>query len=533
MTPSLLEHLIILPILLPLVAAAFMLLLKEQRYKTKAVLSIAICATLLGVALLLLNEATIGGSGGGDTARVYSLGDWSAPFGIVLVADRLSTLMLGLISVVSAAGLIFALARWDRAGPRFHALYLLLMMGLNGAVLTGDLFNLFVFFEVMLAASYGLLLHGSGEKRVRAGLGYVAINLTASLFFLVGIALIYGTVGALNMADLSARVPYIDPANRTLFEAGCSILAIAFMIKAAAWPLGLWLPGAYSAATAPVAAVFTLLSKVGIYVLLRMSMLMFGPESGASAGFGQSWLLIAGLATVVFGAAGMIAATRLERVIGYAVMTSSGTVLTVIGLGQPTALGGALVYMVASTLACGALFLIAEILSRGEDNNDYAEDAFFDDEYTDPFAAEDVEEAGRVMPKSQAVLGAAFATAVLVVASMPPMAGFIGKVSIFINLLAGEGPTQAASWWVIGILTFASFAALISLVRYGIEGFWDRDETNPLVIRSTEFVAIGGLIIACIWLTVGGGAALGFADHTGDWLARPADYVAAVLKGAN
>ena len=531
MTPSLLEHLIILPILLPLVAAAFMLLLKEQRYKTKAALSIAICATLLGVALLLLNEATIGGSGGSDTARVYNLGDWSAPFGIVLVADRLSTLMLGLISVVSAAGLIFALARWDRAGPRFHALYLLLMMGLNGAVLTGDLFNLFVFFEVMLAASYGLLLHGSGEKRVRAGLGYVAINLTASLFFLVGIALIYGTVGALNMADLSARVPYIDAANRTLFEAGCAILAIAFMIKAAAWPLGLWLPGAYSAATAPVAAVFTLLSKVGIYVLLRMSMLLFGPESGASAGFGQSWLLIAGLATVVFGAAGMIAATRLERVVGYAVMTSSGTVLTVIGLGHPPALGGALVYMIASTLACGALFLIAEILSRGDDNSD--DEAFFDDEYTDPFVADDVEEAGRVMPKSLAVLGAAFAIAVLVVASMPPMAGFIGKISIFINLLAGDGPNHAASWWVIGILTFASFAALISLVRYGIEGFWDRDESNPLVIRSPEFVAIGGLVLACVWLTIGGGSALVFADHTGEWLARPAEYVAAVLKGAN
>lgn len=533
MTPSLLEHLIILPILLPLVAAAFMLLLKEQRYRTKAVLSLGICATLLGVALVLLQEATIGGSGGGDTARTYSLGDWSAPFGIILVADRLSTLMLALIAVVSAAGLIFALARWDRAGPRFHALYLLLMMGVNGAVLTGDLFNLFVFFEVMLAASYGLLLHGSGEKRVRAGLGYVAINLTASMFFLIGVALIYGTVGALNMADLSARVAFIEPANRPLFEAGCAILGIAFLIKAAAWPLGLWLPGAYSAASAPVAAVFTLLSKVGVYVLLRLSMLMFGPDSGDSAGFGQSWLMIAGLATVVFGAAGMIAATRLERVIGYAVMTSSGTVLAIVGMGHAHAIGGALVYMVASTLASGALFLIAEILARGEDKTANAEDAFFDDEYTDPFAAEDVEEVGRVMPRSLAVLGAAFVVAVLVVASMPPLAGFVGKLSIFINLLSDDGASRASTWWVIGILTFASFAALISLVRFGIDGFWNRAEDNVIVVRSPEFVAICGLVIACIWLTIGGGAALGFADHTGEWLARPGDYVAAVLKGAN
>ncbi len=384
----------------------------------------------------------------------------------MLVADHLSTLMLALIAVVGAAGLIFALARWDRAGPRFHALYLLLMMGVNGAVLTGDLFNLFVFFEVMLAASYGLLLHGSGEKRVRAGLGYVAINLTASLFFLIGVALVYGTVGALNMADLAARVPYIAAEDRALFETGCAILGIAFLIKAAAWPLGLWLPGAYSAASAPVAAVFTLLSKVGVYVLLRLSMLMFHPDSGDSAGLGQSVLLVLGLATVIFGGAGVIAAQRLERVIGYAVMASSGTVLAIVGLGQANALGGALFYMTASTLA-----------------------------------------------------------------SMPPLAGFIGKLGIFIGLLEGEGANLPASWWVIGILTFSSFATLIALVRFGIDGFWKREEDNILVVRSPEFVAIGGLIACCLWLTVAGGAALSYAEHTGDWLTRPGDYVAAVLKG--
>ncbi|WP_297802714.1 monovalent cation/H+ antiporter subunit D [uncultured Brevundimonas sp.] len=531
MTPSFLEHLIILPIILPLIAAAFMLLLKEQRYKAKATLSLGVCAAMLVVALLLLREASVGGSGGGDTARIYALGNWAAPFGIVLVADRLSTLMLALIAVVGAAGLIFALARWDRAGPRFHALYLLLMMGVSGAVLTGDLFNLFVFFEVMLAASYGLLLHGSGEKRVRAGLGYVAINLTASLFFLIGVALIYGTVGALNMADLSARVAYIAPENRPLFEAGCAILGVAFLIKAAAWPLGLWLPGAYSAASAPVAAVFTLLSKVGVYVLLRMSMLMFHPESGDSAGFAQSALLVLGLATVIFGGAGAIAAQRLERAVGYAVMASSGTVLALVGLGKAEVLGGALFYMVASTMAAGALFLIAEILTRGEDRAAEGTEAFFDDEYTDPFEADDVEEVGRVMPRSLALLGGFFVLAALVVASMPPLAGFIGKIGIFVGLLSGDGANQPYSWWVIGILTFSSFATLLALVRFGMDGFWKRDEDSTLVVRSPEFVAIGLLIGCCLWLTVAGGPALAFTQHTAEWLVRPQDYVAAVLKG--
>jgi len=526
-----LDHLIVIPVVLPLIAAAAMLLLKEQRYSLKALISLGCLIILVGVAYVLLHEAAVGGPAGDDTARIYNLGAWSAPFGITLVADRLSALMLALTATLAAGGLLFSYARWDRAGPRFHALYLLLVMGVNGAVLTGDLFNLFVFFEVMLAASYGLLLHGSGENRVRAGLGYVAINLTASLFFLIGVSLIYGVTGALNMADIANRVATIPEHDRALFHIGCAILGVAFLVKAAAWPLGFWLPGAYAAASAPVAAVFAILSKVGVYVILRLATLLFGIEAGASAGFGNLWLLSAGVATVVFGAAGMVASRRLEQTAGYAVMTSSGTVLAVVGTADSGAIGGALFYMAASTLAAGALFLIAEILARGEDQAVSPDEAVFDDEYDDPFAADDVQEVGRILPASTAFLGVAFVLAGLVTVSLPPLAGFAGKLSIFVALLAGEGAASPASWTLIGVLTLSSFAALVALTRFGVAGFWRREDAAPHKVRSPEFLAIGGLVLCCLWLSVGAAAGLTYAERTGEWLTSPRDYISGVLGG--
>ena len=399
------EHLIIGPIVLPMLIAAAMLLFDERRRLLKGGLSLFAMAAILAMALALLHESATGATGGGDTARVYQLGDWPAPFGIVLVADRLSTLMVALTSVLGACSMIFALARWDRAGPRFHALFLLLVMGVNGAFLTGDLFNLFVFFEIMLAASYGLALHGSGEARIRAGLAYIAVNLTASMLFLIGVSLIYGVTGTLNMADLAVRIPQIAEADRGLFHVGAAVLGVAFLTKCAMWPLGFWLTTTYSAASAPAAAVFAILSKVGAYVIIRLSFLLFAPDSGASAGFGQLWILLGGLATIGFGTAGIIAARDLSIAAAYAVIVSSGTVLAAVGIGNADVLGGAVFYLVGSTLACGALFMLAEVLNRGQDPGARSGRAVFEDEYIDPFDDEERNEPGLVIPAAVAALG--------------------------------------------------------------------------------------------------------------------------------
>ncbi|RYZ03463.1 MAG: monovalent cation/H+ antiporter subunit D, partial [Alphaproteobacteria bacterium] len=355
------RHLVIVPIVLPLLAAALTLSFDERQRNVRAAISFTTTFILLVVALVLLFAASDSGPHQG-AATAYAIGDWAAPFGIVLVADRLSAMMLALTSFLGLSTLLFSLARWDRAGPRFHALFLLLLMGVNGAFLTGDLFNLFVFFEVLLASSYGLVLHGSGLARVKAGLHYVVINLAASSLFLIGVALIYGITGTLNMADLAAKIPAIADADRMLFEIGCAILGIAFLIKAGMWPLGFWLPATYSAASAPAASIFVILTKVGAYVIIRLSLLLFGPEAGASAGFGQQFLVVGGIATIAFGTVGVLASRTMSRVGGYCVIVSAGTILAVVGAGGEAALAGGLYYLISSTLGASAFFLLIELL---------------------------------------------------------------------------------------------------------------------------------------------------------------------------
>lgn len=523
------QHLIIGPIVLPLVVAAGMLLIDERRRILKAALSLAAMVAMLIMAAVLIHESATGAADGGDLARVYALGDWSAPFGIVLVADRLSTLMLALTAVLGLFALVFSLARWDRAGPRFHVLFLLLIMGVNGALLTGDLFNLFVFFEIMLAASYGLVLHGSGDKRIKAGLGYIAVNLTASLFFLIGVSLIYGLTGALNMADLAARVADIPAADRGLFHVAAALLGVAFLIKSAAWPLGFWLAPTYSAASAPAAAVLAILSKVGVYVILRATSLVFSPLGGASAGFAQEALVLLGLATLVFGVLGILSARDLARAAAYAVMISSGTLLAVIGQGGADALGAALYYLVGSTLGCAALFLVAEVLERDRDAGGDAHKAVFDDEFRDPFDDTERNEPGLMIPAAVAALGGAVLICALMIAGLPPLAGFIGKAGMMMALVGAGDPV---AWVTTGLLAVSSLAAIIALTRLGVGAIWVRDEAAPpLVVGAGEAIGIAGLLGACILMTVFAEPVLAYADHTAFWLFRPADYIGAVLSG--
>src|SRR5690606_36695782 len=230
-------------ILVPMIAAIANLLLSDQRSDKRVVgLNIGFSALLLLVSILLLVALAQSGQ---TAAAVYPLGNWPIPFGIVLVADRLAAIMVLTTSVLALAALIYASARWHSRAPNFFPLFHALTMGLNGAFLTGDLFNLFVFFELLLAASYGLALFGGGRNRVRSSMHYIVVNLVSSSLFLIGVALIYGTTGTLNMADIARAVPLIAAEDRGLFEAGAAVLGVAFLIKAGSWPLHFWLPNTY------------------------------------------------------------------------------------------------------------------------------------------------------------------------------------------------------------------------------------------------------------------------------------------------
>lgn len=527
------QHLSVAPVLLPLAAAATLLLFDERRRVAKAVIALGTTAALLVISIVLLAFASGNDSAGQVRTAVYLLADWPAPFGIVLVVDRLAAMMLVLTSVLGIAALLYALARWANAGPRFHSLFLLQLMGLNGAFLTGDLFNLFVFFEVLLAASYGLALHGTGRARVRAGLHYIVINLSSSTLFLIGASLIYGVTGTLNMADLALRVPALPASELGLLHAGAGLLGVAFLIKAGMWPLSFWLPATYSAAGAPVAAIFAVMTKVGVYVILRMWLLMFGPGSGASAGYGSDWLLVGGVATLVFGMIGVLSSHSLPRVTSFAVLVSSGTVLAAIGSGDLRVIAGSLYYLVSSTLGLSALFLLAELIDRGRTTARTVDSGkpVFSDEFRGSLDDEfEGREVGIAFPVTTSLLGGAFALCALVLAGLPPLSGFVGKVAIMTGLLGGaEDPVSAAAWVLVALIIASGLATLISLMRFGIDAFWVASDREPPRVRVIEAVPIVALLACCVALTVGGGGAMRYVNATASWLGEPGRYAEAVL----
>ena len=528
------NHLIVAPVLLPLAASAAMLLLNERRRRAKNVIGFVTLAVLLAIAVTLLAQTVALGFSGNSATRVYLIGDWTAPFGIVFVADWLSSLMLVLTGIVGLFALTYAVARWDRAGPRFQALFLLQIMGLNGAFLTGDLFNLFVFFEILLAASYGLLLHGAGAKRVKAGLHYVAINVGASLLFLIGVGLIYGVAGTLNMADLATIIPSTMGLDLAILQSGFAVLGIAFLVKAGMWPVGFWLPRTYAAAVPPAAAVFALLSKVGIYALLRVYLLLFGGDVGWTGNFGEEWLLFGGIATVAFGTIGVLAARTLSRVAGYCVVISSGTLLATIGAGEGGSLGGVLFYLVSSTLGLSAFYLLLELVERrdAEASIQAVVEPVFDDEYTGvtPGHEEGEEEVGIVIPATIAILGGGFAFCALLLAGLPPLSGFIAKFAIIHSLISGQQRIEASTWVFVILLIGSGLAILIATSRAGIDLLWVPTDKPPPALRLAEAVPVGLLLLVCLGLMVFAGPVMRYMDRTGQSLQDRQGYINAVLS---
>jgi len=533
---ALMPHLMLAPILLPLLTACALLFLDERQHRIKVTVGLGAAAANLGVALLLLMWVQEGARPG--AFGVYLPANWDVPYRIVLVVDRLSALMLIVAALVALMALLFAVARWHKAGAHFQVLFQVQVMGLNGAFLTGDLFNLFVFFEVMLAASYGLLLHGSGPSRVTSGLHYLAVNLAASSLFLVGASMIYGVTGTLNMADLATRIPQVIASDRALLHAGCAILAVAFLTKAAMWPLNFWLVPAYSSASAPASAVFVLLTKVGIYVLLRLSTLLFPPAAGDSAGFGNSWLLWGGMATLAFGAFGMLGSQRPARVTSFAVIVSSGTLMAVLGLARPEVTAGALYYLPASTFAVAALFLLSELMERSSAPDPGRPRAPEDEEdrLAVPLAQQELDEdtnldedeaalIGRTIPASTALLGLAFIACTLLVAGVPPLSGFIGK---FVMLSALLQTPATMNWVLLALVIVSGLFALIALSRTGIRCFWAPVDRAAAPAQLSEYLPIALLVALCVAFTLYAEPAMRYAQATSDALYAPDGYIEAV-----
>ena len=378
--------------------------------------------------------------------NVYTLSEWAAPFGIVLVLDQLSALMLVLTYALALPIVWYASKEWDIRGRYFHAMVHFLLMGLSGAFLTGDLFNLFVFFEILLMASYVLLLHGQGKARFQLGVHYVAINLLASAMFLIGLGMIYGSVGSLNMADVARLMPTLAGDEHKLAVAGGLMLFVVFGIKAAMLPVGLWLPKTYAVATTPVAALFTIMTKVGIYAIIRVNGTVFDDEY--SHQILMNCLLVIGVITSLYGAFGAIGTERLRRFVGFMILSSVGTILIAIAMNSTQAWAGALYYMVHSTLIGAAFYILCGWITsqRGE--------------FKDHF---------KIAPqmKQNTLVSIVYFIIALMMAGLPPFSGFFGKV--FILQASGQSEHQML---IIFTVLLVSLLSILAFTRVGFILFW-------------------------------------------------------------
>lgn len=441
-------HWIILPVIIPAMFAPLIGFVMRWDITLARAASVMATVLLVGVAIGLAMLAA-----GGET-HVYRLGDWPAPFGIVLVLDQLSALMVLLTSILALIVLIHAIATgWDNRGRHFHALFQFQLMGICGAFLTGDIFNLFVFFEVLLIASYGLMIHSGGKERMQAGLQYVVMNLAGSTLFLFALGTLYASTGTLNIADLAAKIPLIPAEEAALVRVAAILLMIVFAVKAALFPVQFWLPATYANAPAPVAALFAIMTKVGAYAILRVHTTAFSPDHPGTVDLADTWLFPAAIITIAIGAFGVLGARRLMPLIAFSVIGSMGTLLVAVAAFSPNATAAALYYMVHSTFAAACLFLVADLIVTRRN--------------TDRLTA-------KVPTVQNGLFAALFFAAAIAMAGMPPLSGFLGKLLVLDALRA-----PGTMIWAWSAILIGSLLTIVGFARAGSTLFWKSTSMIP------------------------------------------------------
>ncbi|PLK23841.1 monovalent cation/H+ antiporter subunit D [Porphyrobacter sp. TH134] len=503
---TLADHLPILPVIIPALAAPVILLVIRRRPWLGVAAALVSCLGLLVCALALMARVSDG------SILAYAVGEWPAPFGIVLVADRLAAMMLVLTACLGLIAWLHAVVTGaDRKGWHFHALFQFQLMGLNGAFLTGDLFNLFVFFEVLLIASYGLMLHGQGPARLKAGVQYVVVNLVGSSLFLIALGMLYALTGTLNMADMGLRVAAIAPGDQGLLRIAALLLVSVFALKAAVAPLHLWLVRTYAVSAPAVAALFAIMTKVGVYSLIRVVPQVFGDSAGAAAWVPAPYLLPAAMVSAVIGFAGVFTARSLSEQAAYAVIGSTGTLLIAVAGWSADSLGAGLYYLAHSTFAAAALFLVADVVARRRGS-------FGDSASPGP------DFAGR---SGVALL---FMAAAIAATGLPPLSGFIGKLLILKSVAA------LPDWgWAWGVILGTTFFGVVGFARVGSAVFWKSaggggggGAPHAPVSRADLAAPIMALTLLAA-LSAGAGWASAYANAAAVQVLDPAQSARAVL----
>lgn len=520
-----------LPVLIP-VGGAAATMFAGRHPRLQQVITLVALTGLVAVCAALIYQTdrhgTIAVLVGGWGEAVPGLG----PLGIALVVDRLSALMMIVSSIVLLAVVLYAIGQGIRDGDErqpvsiFLPTYLVLAAGVCDAFLAGDLFNLFVGFEVLLAASFVLLTIGASADRVRAGIAYVMVSVVSSLIFLFGIALVYASTGTLNMAELATRLDHVAPGTRSALFA---VLLVAFGIKAAVFPLSTWLPDSYPTAPAPITAVFAgLLTKVGVYAIIRARSLLF-PAGGL-----DNVLLVAALLTMLIGVLGAIAQSDIKRLLSFTLVSHIGYMVFGIALASRPGMSGAIYYVAHHIIVQTTLFLVAGLIERQA-------------------GASTLRRLGGLATTSP-LLAMLFLVPALNLGGIPPFSGFLGKVAL---LQAGAHNGSVLAWVLIGGGVTTSLLTLYVVTRVYSKAFWrpradapegalaaatpavlldDADDVTFIEREDVGRMPVGmlvptmALIAAGLTLTVMAGPIFSYADRAAAEILDRQQYISAVER---
>jgi len=493
------DWLLALPLLIPLLACALSAVLRGRPLAQRAVTATAAVAMLVSAAALVIEVL-------GRGVIASQMGDWPAPFGITLVADLFAAAMVAITALMYAATAAYAPAD---AGMRaqeglWHPLLAALVLGVTGAFLAGDLFNLYVWFEVMLIASFGLLVLGGGREQLDAAMKYAVLNLVATTVFLIAVGLAYGLTGTLNLADMARRMPEVP--NQGAAAAVAFLLLAAFGAKAAVFPLFFWLPASYHTAIAPVAAIFAgLLTKVGVYAMIRLVTLVFPA--------GQDWmaplLWVVAAGTMVVGVLGAAAHWDIRRILSFHIISQIGYMIVGLAVATPFAIAGAVLYIIHHIIVKANLFLVAGAIRRAGGSFSLA--ALGGLWRRDPW------------------LGVLFAIPALSLAGLPPLSGFWAK---FMVVKSGFD----AGWYALAAVALATgILTLYSMLKIWIEAFWKEPPEGAALVAlaGRERWLLLGPVAALALVTLGIGLwaepFVAYALAAGEQLTNREAYIAAVL----
>ncbi|MBM9434030.1 Na+/H+ antiporter subunit D [Flaviflexus equikiangi] len=494
--------LVAIPVVLPLLGAGVTLAFSNFR-RVQWLISVTILSISLAVATALVFIVNSG-------PLVFDVGEWAAPVGITLVADRLSALMLLVSVAVTLAVLIYSLAQGvedgEEAAPTavYHPAYLILSAGVSNAFLTGDLFNLFVGFEILLAASFVLITMGGTRARIRSGTVYVVVSMLSSIVFLIAIVMTYAATGTLNFAQLATRLQEIDPGVSLALQA---MLLVAFGIKAALFPLHAWLPDSYPTAPAPVTAVFAgLLTKVGVYAIIRTQVLLF-PQGRL-----DDVLSVAAILTMVVGILGAVTQRDIKRMLSFTLVSHIGFMIWGISVSTEVGLAATIFYVIHHITVQTALFLVAGLIERHGGSTS-------------------LQKLGS-LAKSAPVIAALYLIPALGLAGIPPMTGFLGKVGL-ISASAQSG--QAIDWWMIGAGLVTSLLTLYAVLRAWNLAFWQEpeEELEYTSIPVGMYGAAGSLVVMSLGIALFAGPIYSYAERAAIDLERRGPYIVAVLPDGN